>query len=309
MIKVSICIVCYNQENFIETTVLSCLNQTYLGEIEIIISDDFSQDSTPSVLTNLQVKYPQLKVHLHNKNLGITGNSARSIKYSSGELIALCAGDDILYPTKIEMQVRAFQKNPKLVFCYHFSHLYKDGQVCAVLGDRKKDLVKNFFDVLSRTGASIPAPSLMVTRSSIPEYIYHPEIPTASDWLFQAECASKGDVVRLCHVLSAYRLHDNNIGRSFSKYMNDYFLTEKIVYEKFPDLKSRRAVKDGVMRMLLGTIYRSHVDGDTILLDRSLAEYKRRANKLKYIAVYVFINLPYTKCLMNKMKVVLKKYV
>ena len=67
---VSICIPTYNGEAFIMEAIASGLTQTY-GSIEIIISDDNSEDNTLSIVQSLK---DQVSVNLsiyHHHNLGI----------------------------------------------------------------------------------------------------------------------------------------------------------------------------------------------------------------------------------------------
>ena len=49
--KLSIIIPCYNEERSIETVINKVLNQEYKN-IEIIVVDDHSQDSTTDILKN-----------------------------------------------------------------------------------------------------------------------------------------------------------------------------------------------------------------------------------------------------------------
>ena len=58
--RISIIIPCYNVEKWIMRCFRSILNQTYGFEnLEVILIDDLSTDSTFSVLESLQQRYPQ----------------------------------------------------------------------------------------------------------------------------------------------------------------------------------------------------------------------------------------------------------
>lgn len=55
--KVAVLLTCYNGEKFIESQILSILNQS-LCDIKIFVSDDQSSDSTLQVLANLVSRFP-----------------------------------------------------------------------------------------------------------------------------------------------------------------------------------------------------------------------------------------------------------
>ena len=60
---VSIGLPCYNEEKFLEQTLNSLLELDY-ENIEIIISDNASTDSTPTVCNEYREKFPQ-KIKYH----------------------------------------------------------------------------------------------------------------------------------------------------------------------------------------------------------------------------------------------------
>ena len=82
---VSVSVITYNQEEFIEETLESILNQSY-NNIEIIVSDDCSTDRTVQILKNYAKKYPNIvKPILNTENKGITENSNAALSACRGE--------------------------------------------------------------------------------------------------------------------------------------------------------------------------------------------------------------------------------
>jgi len=306
--RVSISVVCYNQEKTIEYTVLSCLNQEY-DDFEVIVSDDASTDKTPQILTRLAELYPErLKIILNSTNVGITKNCNICLSHCTGELIALCAGDDVLYPNKIPTQAKEFQNNNNLVFCYHPTHIIEKAIITRTIGNKRKDMVKDMYDYMARPGAYIPAPSAMIRKSAIPAYGYDEKIPTASDWLFNIECMSKGETLRIDKILSAYRLHENNIGKSFIKYIDDFLLTEKILQEKYASKKASKSARKGIKRILLGSIYRAVISSDVPLLNKSMSQYKSY-NVITYHLLRLLLCFKVTKFLFSHARKFIKRFV
>jgi glycosyltransferase involved in cell wall biosynthesis len=92
--KISVIIICYNQEDVISRSIESVLYQKdYLHEL--IIADDCSTDNTWIVVKKYANKYPnKVKPYRNEVNLGMYENLQNSYKYVTGNLILFLAGDD-----------------------------------------------------------------------------------------------------------------------------------------------------------------------------------------------------------------------
>lgn len=67
---VSIIVPVYNTEKFIAETLQSALNQTY-QDIEIIIIDDASTDTSRAIIQDFQKQHPdKIRTIFHTKNTG-----------------------------------------------------------------------------------------------------------------------------------------------------------------------------------------------------------------------------------------------
>lgn len=96
---VSIVVVTYNSQSFIKETLDSIRNQSY-AQLELIISDDKSSDSTIEIcsqwLADYKSRFVKSKLLTSNENTGTSANLNRGIKASSGLWIKSIAGDDTL---------------------------------------------------------------------------------------------------------------------------------------------------------------------------------------------------------------------
>ena len=92
--KVSVLIICYNQEKVISRAIESLLEQReYI--YEICISDDCSIDNTWEVINDYDNRVPGLfKIQRHAKNVGIFENIESTWGMPSGDLIYNLSGDD-----------------------------------------------------------------------------------------------------------------------------------------------------------------------------------------------------------------------
>lgn len=107
---VSIPLICYNQENFIEIAVRSVLEQTY-DNLELIISDDCSTDKTVELIKDMLIG-SSIKYHLNinDKNIGIGSNLSKAIGLCNGEFIVPASGDDISHFDRVEKLVNHWLK-------------------------------------------------------------------------------------------------------------------------------------------------------------------------------------------------------
>jgi len=118
-ISVSICIITYNQEEYIGKVLDYLINQKTDFRYEIIIGEDCSQDSTRDICLQYQKRYPELiNLILQKENLGLIGNFTSAISECQGKYIALCAGDDFwIDELKIQKQVQFLEDNPDFSMC------------------------------------------------------------------------------------------------------------------------------------------------------------------------------------------------
>lgn len=99
-IKISTIIPAYNVETYIQQAIDSILNQT-LDNIEIIIVDDGSTDSTPTIIDEYAKKYPQCHTY-HQKNQGQATARNQGLKHAQGEYITFLDADDYIPPDAYE---------------------------------------------------------------------------------------------------------------------------------------------------------------------------------------------------------------
>lgn len=126
---VSIIVVTYNSQSYIEETLESVKNQTY-SNIELVISDDFSTDRTVFFATKWikenEKYFKNYKIIQSDKNTGISKNVNRGIKEANGEFIKLLAGDDILLGNCVEDSLNFILDN-NLEFCFANAYPFADG--------------------------------------------------------------------------------------------------------------------------------------------------------------------------------------
>ena len=88
---VTIVIPSYNHADFIERAIESVFNQTYKN-IEVILIDDGSTDSTKTRVEKLQKKFSFQAIF--QENIGLSATLNKLIDMASGEYISVCSSDE-----------------------------------------------------------------------------------------------------------------------------------------------------------------------------------------------------------------------
>jgi glycosyltransferase involved in cell wall biosynthesis len=133
---VSIGIPLYNDEDYVEESLKSLLNQTY-KKFEIIISDDNSTDNSPDICKKYTKKDNRIKYFKNNKNLGEIDNFNQVIRLAKGKYFMWATGHDKWNKGYISKCIQKLEENPKASVCFSYrKYIDKDGDEIKL--DKKK---------------------------------------------------------------------------------------------------------------------------------------------------------------------------
>lgn len=214
---VSICVITYNQKQFIHETLASVLNQDY-DNLEIVVADDGSTDGTAEIVIDYAQRFPGKIIPIvGGPNLGITGNSNRGLSACEGKYISFLGGDDLMLPDKIRIQVEYMEANPNCSISYHDLDVFRHGTDKTLYFYNEKHKPKSGnARILIRNGCLNGGSSTMVRSEFIPTEGFDSNISIASDWLFWIETLlnSDGNICYINRVLGRYRQHENNVTKA-----------------------------------------------------------------------------------------------
>lgn len=128
---VSICVLTYMHERYIEDCLRSLIAQTYRN-IELLILDDASTDRTyniiESYLEHLNNRFPQVRIKKNKRNSGnISVNLNYMLKQARGEYIKTFSGDDVMTPKYVEKIVGHMEQNQEAILGYTNSYVVESG--------------------------------------------------------------------------------------------------------------------------------------------------------------------------------------
>lgn len=218
---VSVIVPTYNQAPFVEEAVRSVLAQTYPA-CEIIVADDGSSDETPAIIRSLAAEYPEkIRPLLSRHNTGVSRNVNRGLAAASGAYIALLAGDDLMYPEKIEAQVQMLEGDARLAMCTHDIEAFDSasGAVLYRFSDRHQMRSGGVELMFGTSWVFAPIPQFlpsahMYRRSAVPPHGFDERLAFANDWLFDIEVLANGGLGFIPRVLGRYRKHPASITAS-----------------------------------------------------------------------------------------------
>lgn len=102
--KVSVIVPTYNSSETIIACVNSILSQDYEGEIEVIIIDDGSIDSTNNLIKNNFGDVSNVK-YFYKANGGVSSARNFGLKLCNCDFVAFCDSDDSWEPNKLKTQI------------------------------------------------------------------------------------------------------------------------------------------------------------------------------------------------------------
>ena len=109
----SVWVITYNHEMFIEEALQSILNQKISIPYEIVISDDFSTDRTTNICKLFQESNPnQIRLFVSDRNRGYETNFFDTFSKCRGPYVAMLEGDDYWCENRgIENQILYLEQN------------------------------------------------------------------------------------------------------------------------------------------------------------------------------------------------------
>lgn len=177
---VSVVTAFYNEEKFLEETILSVVKQDY-PNWELLLVDDGSPDGSTAIARKYAADYPEQIRYLHHENRtnrGVCHSRNLGIANARGEFIAYLDADDVWLPQKLRRQVEIFQRHSETTvlmeaskYWYSWEAADRDDIVIEVGArqdtlHRPPELILTLYPLGS--GAA-PCPSGMMVRKSVHE--------------------------------------------------------------------------------------------------------------------------------------------
>jgi glycosyltransferase involved in cell wall biosynthesis len=210
---ISVIIPVYNGENTIRTAIESVLKQSF-SNIELIVIDDGSTDSTLEIINN--INDPRLEIFSY-PNAGLAASRNRGIEKASGDFISFIDADDLWTPDKLEVQYLALQNHPETSIAYSWTDYIDESGNFIKSGRREKFsgyvyqqmLVSNFLENGS---------NLLAARKVFQEVGgFDESLNAAEDWDMCLRLSAQYKFVCVEKVQILYRLSLNSMSANLIK--------------------------------------------------------------------------------------------
>lgn len=231
--KISVGVITYNQQSTIRQTLDSILAQKGDFDLEVVIGEDCSTDTTRTICEEYAKTYSQVILLPNTHNLGIMPNFARVMKACSGEYIGICAGDDYWCDDcKLQKQLDYFlaHEDVGVVSTSGYRHyVLRDEMVSGVapFNPVADGNVKPFYFSSNYRGGVYAMPLTLLIKRDLFRYIDFDEFVKrgfpVEDYPMQAILAQHtkwGHINDLCVVYRVYKESATFISLNHSKYLH-----------------------------------------------------------------------------------------
>jgi glycosyltransferase involved in cell wall biosynthesis len=221
-VKVSVIVVTYNHERYIEQAIDSVLEQQATFPFELIITEDCSTDGTRDLVRAYAQRHPdRVQLLLSERNLNDNSVLTRALMAARGQYVALLDGDDWWTATdKLAKQVQILDDDRDASICFHNVHVaYESAEVPPHEYHLERPVHRFSAPRPSRysgledlvRGNYIQTCSVMFRSAALPAIpSWYNDLPVG-DWPLYVLLADYGRIVYLDEVLAAYRVHQHGL--------------------------------------------------------------------------------------------------
>ena len=224
---VSICVPTRNRAASLGESLTSICGQDY-SPIEILISDNCSEDETERVCRDLMAQDPRIRYVRHDRNIGLHGNHNFCMDESRGEFLCLFHDHDTRHVRIVSEYVSFLERHPNVgVVCSDWNLIDDDGHIIDVRDHQAKSVTPGlaYIGHTMRSGrSSIGIPGAMIRRAALGEARFIPEAPIGfGDFALWFRVAEGCDVGHISKRLWSWRQNsESHSARTIESIAHDY---------------------------------------------------------------------------------------
>ena len=246
MLKVSIFMLAYNHQDYVEEAILSILNQKVNFNFILIIGEDHSTDRTREICIKYKKLYPdKIQLLLHEKNIGPAANAKivyQACAQSQSKYVAVLESDDYwsdMY--KLQKQVDFLDNNNQYIGCFHNTEerIENSNQASFLYCNLSNGRNITFKDLCKEN--LVPTCSILFRNKYINQFPdNHFEI-LCGDWALHLFNLQFGDYWYMPVVMGVHRYTNNSIWSGKSQKNNEEKILE--TYDNYIETYSSDIVK------------------------------------------------------------------
>jgi glycosyltransferase involved in cell wall biosynthesis len=217
--KYKVAVVCktYNHEKYIAEAIESFLMQKTDFDVQIIVHDDASTDSTATIIRDYEQKFPDRVFPIYQTenqySHGVDGKERmhkQIVTLIDAEYVALCEGDDYwIDPLKLQIQADFLDEKSEFAAVTHSSSIINalNGKKIRNKIISNVDLILSCDDMIIGGGGLVPTASIFTKT-----FIYQNRPPFGKnlsnfvgDYQLQVYISTFGYIMHLSRVMTVYR--------------------------------------------------------------------------------------------------------
>lgn len=292
----SILVITYNQSRYIKECLLGVFSQKLdWKKVEVIISDDCSNDGTADIVSELAAAHPYVSTRLlrNDINVGVTRNIHKVLSEARGRYIAFVEGDDVwCNDEKCISQIKYLEENPNVVMvCADIDLIDRNGSALNVENKKyveymyikgKAKSIYEFLDVYFEN--FIFTCTVCFRRSSIDFNILNSHIENLYDSMLWLNICRHGCIKYCPIVFAKYRVHEMGVSASDAVRIS----WKKIRISASLDLMKIRHIRspEDFLRYLRTVVSIASTNDVS-----KIVEIKLIAHVIRCVTVYPFYNL------------------
>jgi glycosyltransferase involved in cell wall biosynthesis len=232
-ILVSVIMITYGHELFIQQAIESVLNQKLSEPYELIVCDDCSPDSTQKIVRRLAVSHPNgdsIKYVRHKYNIGMNKNYLYGVRSARGKFIAVCEGDDYwVDDLKLQKQVDLLNKEPEISFVFTPAYQLEQatGSIVKVRNEYHNFVSSNFtFEQILKLGGGFYPTCTSIYRKEILNFERLDEFlctHSAGDYPVALLASIHGKIGFIKDVTAVYRIQTRSVTNSIFRTCKECF--------------------------------------------------------------------------------------
>lgn len=268
---VSVLIGVYNEEQYIEASLQSLLDQTF-DDFEIIVVDDCSTDSSVEIIQSFDD--PRIRLIENETNLGLTKSLNRALDAAEGRYVARQDADDLSHPSRLDREVAYLESHEEVALVGTGAYLI-DGD--GVIQQKRTVLESVSFDDLVEKNHIIHGSIL--ARKDVFESVgqYDDLFQYSQDLDMWLRIAEEHEIRNIPEPLYYFRIHDESV----------YFSSKEnsMLYAQLALERATGGVTDDVLRDIhqngIEVYYKHLTDEQQQTFHESLAERYLRYGHLE----------------------------
>ena len=211
--KISVIVPAYNHQAYITEALTSVLEQT-LDDLELIVIDDASRDSTWDIIQT--IRDPRLRAIRHTTNQGAHATLNEGLNLARGNYLAILNSDDAFHPERLTRMVTALGSDARLAFS-GVDFIDSDGRPAP---DHERAL--DYASACARCAGQPPAGWLLTSNLAIttsnfvfPRALFEriggfSDLRYTHDWEWALRASADTPPLWLPEALVRYRVHPSN---------------------------------------------------------------------------------------------------